>query len=96
MGGGGGGEEADEMCVCVCMEGRTGQNQIWVQLDILLLQILSNSPRDKSQGEFFFMPSLDDLLIKKIPVNSILENKLLTRVGLYWPCLLPRQEGYCV
>jgi hypothetical protein len=79
----------------VCVEGRTGQNQIWVQLDILLLQILSNSPRDKSQGEFLLWLAWMALLILKIPVNFILENKLLTRVGFYWPCLLPRQ-GYCV
>jgi hypothetical protein len=41
------------------------------------------------------MACLDDLLIEKIPVNFIFENKLLTIVGLYWPCL-PRQRILCL
>ncbi len=93
---GGGGEEADEMCVWKEEEDKTKFGYNWIYS---FCRFYLNSPRDKSQGEFFlggvfFIARLDDLLILKNPVNFILENKLLTRVGLYWPCL-PRQ-GYCV
>ncbi len=63
---GGGGEEADEMCASKEEEDKTKFGYPnWIYS---FSRFYLNSPRDKSQGEFFlggvfFMGRLDDLLI---------------------------------
>ncbi len=52
--------EADEMCVWKEEQDKTKFGYNWIYF---YCRFYLNSPRDKSQGEFFFMARLDDLLI---------------------------------